>query len=158
LFRRRAIFDFKPSQYNGSQHLSFILNTASAKGPAVDENTSFDSGGNIILNSSYALTTQVPMDAEGRGVFDMHEFKLIDDGKRALRITGHIKYWEDKSISDGQGGWVRYNQFQEIETSTGKVLFNWNSISNIHPSASYEPQPDRWAGSVEDNTNLWDYL
>jgi hypothetical protein len=152
LFHGRGSFDFKPSQYYGSQHLSFILDRTHTKG------ASFKDGGNIILNSSYQFTTGVPMDIGGTDLFDMHEFKLIDDGKRALRITTHVKYWEDASMSNGKGGLLRYEQFQEIESNTGRVLFTWDSMNNVHPSESYVPQPHKWHESLEDNATTWTYL
>jgi hypothetical protein len=90
----------------------------------------------------------------------MHEFNVIDEGKRALKITVHQKYWEfedDGSENIAEGGMVVGNSFQEVGATTGEVIFEWDCLSHIPLSVSHNAKPPRW-GNTGPEAASWNYL
>jgi hypothetical protein len=116
------------------------------------ENISFPEGANLIFDSSYNSLAEIPMGEGGRNTFNIHEFNIVDGGNRVLRIVVNKKHWDNDS---GEGGMVASNGFQEVDTITGEVVFEWDSLSHVLPSASFRPKPNGWGGM---SPATWDDL
>ena len=81
----------------------------------------------------------------------MHEFTIIDQGQRALLISGINIVYNLATVSLGSSSaMILSSFFQEIDISTGNVLFDWKALDHILPSATLEPPPQSEAP--------WDWL
>ena len=67
---------------------------------------------------------------------NMHEFRIINDGRSALVIVG--------IISKRPVGLVTSSGFREVDIATGETLFDWMSLRHINISESMiEPTDPR---------------
>ena len=62
------------------------------------------------------------------------------------------------NVTGGQG-WILNCFFQEVETQTSKVLFQWSALDHVNPSLSYIlPNTTDVSGTGETKDSPWDYL
>ncbi|KAL4876278.1 ASST-domain-containing protein [Aspergillus karnatakaensis] len=116
-------------------------------------------GHGVIMDSHYHIVkTVVP--GGGMAASDMHEFKLINDGKTAL-MTVYQQRQFDMSMWNVKGGmgWVMESVFQEVDVETSKVLFEWRSLDHVDPSVSYTyPGHTDTSGTGFEPRSPWDYF
>ena len=119
--------DFRVSEYNSSFSLSSIFLSSGDGGK----------GQGIIMDSSYTVVNNISVPKLIRN-FNMHELKLIHDGKSALHILGRPEHVElDKTLGSGQEtGWILNMGFQEIDTGTGEIRFQWWAYPEVQPQES----------------------
>ena len=88
------------------------------------------------MNKNYRIVRTV--EAVGSATqMDMHEFRLIDGGKRALVTIYQPRQYDLGAFGVGPGvGWIHDSVFQEIDVETGELLFEWRSLDHIAPSFS----------------------
>jgi len=68
---------------------------------------------------------------------DMHEFKVINNGASALVTSyGQIPYGHFSVNVAGGIGWLLNGWFQEVDVTTGTVIFQWSAIDNVQVSNS----------------------
>jgi hypothetical protein len=106
----------------------------------------------------HIVKTVVP--GGGMAASDMHEFKLINNGKTAL-MTVYQQRQFDMSIWNVKGGmgWLMESVFQEIDVETNKVLFEWRSLDHVDPSVSYTyPGHTDTSGTGLEPRSPWDYF
>lgn len=91
---------------------------------------------------------------------DMHEFRVIEDGKSAL-MTQYLRSVYDLcpwNLCDGLG-YIQEGAFQEVDVDSGKVLFEWRSLDHVDPSESWvDPGTTEISGSGEQPESPWDYF
>lgn len=147
LFDDRPTFDFRVASWNDSQYLTFIA------GEDLRE-YDFPGGSGVVLDNSYRFVQNVD-ERTGRGVMNMHEFNIIDDGRRALMITFGSKF-VDVDLGDDapRKMFVGNNGFSEVDTSTGLPVFSWWALDHIHPSESTVDHPSE-PGHVG---SAWDFF
>ncbi|KAL4762616.1 ASST-domain-containing protein [Aspergillus foveolatus] len=116
-------------------------------------------GHGVIMDNHYHIVkTVVP--GGGMAASDMHEFKLINNGKTAL-MTVYQQRQFDMSIWNIKGGmgWLMESVFQEIDVESGKVLFEWRSLDHVDPSVSYTyPGHTDTSGTGLEPRSPWDYF
>ncbi|KAL7920254.1 Arylsulfotransferase domain-containing protein [Trichoderma austrokoningii] len=136
LFNRSNVYDFRKIRYRGSDALSLI---AGDVGP-----TATATGVGFILNSSYEIVKTIyARDGEQLVHIDMHEFNVIDDGNSALVIIAKKSLTGESTLPDNTNATVRNNGFQEIETETNRIIFQWWAYDHVPASDSpYAPAED----------------
>ena len=68
---------------------------------------------------------------------NMHEFRIINDGRSALLIVGIMEAQNtSKPHSKRPVGRVISSGFREVDIATGETLFNWMSLQHINLSES----------------------
>lgn len=89
------------------------------------------------MNKNYRIVRNVA--AVGAATqMDMHEFHLIDGGKRALITIYQPRQYDLGAFGVGPGlGWIHDSLFQEIDVETGELLFEWRALDHIAPNFSY---------------------
>ncbi|KAF2641339.1 hypothetical protein P280DRAFT_468973 [Massarina eburnea CBS 473.64] len=94
-------------------------------------------GHGVIMDVNYRVVRTV--EAVGSATqTDMHEFRLIDGGKRALVTVYQPRAYDLGPFGIGPGlGWIQDSMFQEIDVETGELLFEWRALDHIAPSFSY---------------------
>lgn len=137
-------------QYKGSDHLCFFQGM---------QQRGYCRGHGLILDDSYNIVRSV---RSGGGISssDMHEFRLINDGKTALMTVYQQSQFDMSPWNIKMGmGWVMESIFQEVDVETGQVLFEWRSLDHVDPSVSYTyPDHTDTSGDGLDSHSPWDYF
>jgi Arylsulfotransferase (ASST) len=91
-------------------------------------------GSGFILDDAYGLRLKFPMTEAPDIYSNMHEFRIINDGRSVLLIVGMAT----PNVSDRHpsAGPIGSNGFREIDIATGKILFDWRSLEHIEVSES----------------------
>jgi hypothetical protein len=91
---------------------------------------------------------------------DMHEFRLVNDGKRALMTVYQQRQFDMSLWNVRTGmGWLMESVFQEIDVETNQVLFEWRSLDHVDPSVSYTyPSSTDTSGTGLEPRSPWDYF
>lgn len=116
-------------------------------------------GHGLIMDKHYRIVKSVEPGSY-QASSDMHEFRVIEDGKSAL-MTQYLRSVYDLcdwDLCDGLG-YIQQGAFQEVEVDTGKVLFEWHSLDHVSPSESYVgPGTTEISGTGEQPDSPWDYF
>jgi hypothetical protein len=146
-FENRNVFDFKAvTSLSSEPQLSFIL------GHSYD--AAEDSGYGMILENNYEVQRKLPL-RQDLGIFDIHEFKIRDDGKTAL-VTVYLSH-EITLHEFGrpeESTWLESGGFAEIDINTAEVIQWWDSFNRIPLPESVHYHPD---SRVEGHPG-WDYV
>lgn len=135
----RATFDFRVSIVNGTQQLSLLL--------LPNKHAGYNPGGaGLLLDATLNISHQVHS-AVGNGIENMHEFNVVENGRRALMIT-YQSYYRQFSASKGytSSGPLRSignPGFAEVDIATGSVIFEWWAIDHISPTESVNELPTK---------------
>ncbi|KAH6637526.1 ASST-domain-containing protein [Boeremia exigua] len=115
-------------EYQGADHICFFQG---------NQHHGWARGHGVIMNNNYRVVRTV--EAVGAATqMDMHEFRLIDGGKRALVTIYQPRQYDLGAFGVGPGiGWIHDSLFQEIDVETGELLFEWRALDHIAPSFSY---------------------
>jgi hypothetical protein len=133
--------DFRVQQYRGQPVLTYDVGQSTG-GPG------HSSGEDVILNQHYQ---QIATVSAGNGLAaDQHEFRLTSNGT-ALITSYHAVPYDLSPYGGPVNGQVYDGVAQEIDIATGKVVFQWDSLSHVPLSDSYIPVP------TTPNTP-WDYF
>lgn len=92
-------------------------------------------GSGFILDDAYGLRLKFPMTEAPHIYPNMHEFRIINDGRSVLLIVGMTT---PRNVSDQRPSaeLIGSNGFREIDIVTGKILFDWRSLEHIEVSES----------------------
>ncbi|KAJ5779382.1 hypothetical protein N7457_007102 [Penicillium paradoxum] len=160
-FDNRNVFDFKAVNSLGPDpHLSFVLQHS--------WDGAEDTGYGVILTNDYQVQRKLPL-RKDLGIFDIHEFKILDDGKTAL-LTIYLSHeiTLEEFGRPGEPTWLETGGFAEIDLNTAEVIQWWDSFNRIplpesvhyHPNSPAEGHPG-WdyvhINSVDKNA-IGDYL
>lgn len=97
----------------------------------------------------------------GRGLAlsDMHELKIVDGDRVLITVYQPKQYDLEKFGIPAAKGWVMSGVFQEINMTSGKVLFEWSSLDHIPLSETYATLGlSPVVGNGLSNTTPWDYF
>lgn len=113
----------------------------------------------MIQNSHYH-TVQTVSSGFGRAPNDIHEFTVLDS-KSAITIIFQPSQYDLSSYGINQAyGWVIEGIFQEIDISSGEVLFEWRSLDHAQssPSNTYNTYGSNGTSNGSSVNQIWDYL
>jgi hypothetical protein len=127
----RGVTDFRVQRYRGRRVLTWWRSRS-------DDGD--DIGRYSIYDSSYRLVKYVRPGNELTG--DMHEF-VITSRNTALMTLSHRVRVKGRSVLEGA--------FQELDLSTGRVVFEWHSIDHVRLVESYYRLP-------RDASRTYDYF
>lgn len=112
------------------------------------------------MDQNYRVVRSVEPSCTYQASSDMHEFYLIDGGRRAL-MTQYVRSVYDLcpwGLCDGLA-YIQSGLFQEIDVESGECLFWWSSIEHVSPEDSYVlPSTTEISGSGESPEMPWDYF
>ena len=95
----------------------------------------------VILDSSYEMLDSF-QSARGSYSWNMHEFKIIDNGRRALYLDGAPYFANDMAVGNESlpTGWVYDIGFREMDLVTKRNVFEWWALDHdVLVSDSSEP-------------------
>jgi hypothetical protein len=144
------VHDFHVCTYQGSDHLCFFQG---------NQENGYGRGQGLIMDNTYTVVNTVHT-GNGATSADMHEFDLIGGGASAL-MTMYMPVHHDLStfgITSGQG-WIMEGCFQEVDTVTKDIIFDWRSLGHVDPSLSFvNPNTTEVSGDGLTKDTAWDYL
>ena len=133
--------DFRVQSYRGKPVLTWAQQTNFEK---LAGGTSV----NYIADDTYRIIATV---TAGNGLnADAHEFLLTPQGTALVTIYDVVTA-ALSSVGGSKNAQVWEGSIQEIDVSTGKVIFEWHSLGKIGFDESYWPLPDS-------STTAWDYI
>ena len=119
--------DFRVQSYSGNPVLTWWQGTGFG---------SISNGTDYIADSSYHVIATVHA---GNGLnADGHEFLLTPQGT-ALITSYHQVPYDLSSVGGPQDGQAVDGVVQEIDVSTGQVIFEWHSLDHVPLADSYQP-------------------
>ncbi|KAK8200679.1 hypothetical protein M8818_005994 [Zalaria obscura] len=119
--------DFRPCTYEGAPHLCMSQ---------MNQQFGYGIGQAMIINSDYKPVATVNTGGNVPPA-DEHEFQLLNNGETAILsayevIPADLSYF---NITTGQG-WLSQGVFQEVNVTSGEVVFEWFSTNHVDPSAT----------------------
>jgi hypothetical protein len=114
----------------------------------------------MIINDNYEIVVDNLQSGDGAPQSDFHEMYVIDGGASVLHsIYEPIQYnLTDYGITSNPQ-WLTQGMFQEVNTTTGDVIFEWHSIDHVPLSTSYvRPGESEVAGNGTSAPSGWDYF
>lgn len=115
-------------------------------------------GTNLFLDSSYrpAATVQSGGKLE---MSDMHELRVLDEESVLITVYQPRAYDLASYGIPAGDGWVMDGVFQEINITSGEVLFQWASLDHVPLSETYAPlRLNPIVGDGLSNNTPWDYF
>ncbi|PSK45242.1 hypothetical protein B9Z65_2382 [Elsinoe australis] len=117
--------NFRPCSYQGSDHLCYSQ---------MNQQLGYGIGQALIVNSDYRTVTAVQTGGNAANA-DMHEFQLIGDGQTAVVASYQAIPYDLSGFNITSGmGWLSQGVFQEVNVTTGEVLYEWFSSNHVDPS------------------------
>ncbi|KAE8411958.1 ASST-domain-containing protein [Aspergillus pseudocaelatus] len=115
-------------------------------------------GRNIILDQDYKQVATV-QSGNGLTLSDMHELNIIDNTSILIAIYQPHRYNLEAYDVPADNGWVMDGVFQEINITSGEVLFEWRSLDHVGISETYTPiRLNTVVGDGLSNATAWDYF
>lgn len=130
MFHHLNMYDFRLAQINGEM-LPTLIYTDHANGLILDRHYNT----NQTVDMFGMELPQWLLDQIGHHhTTNMHDFNVIDDGKRAVMLT---KVYENATLEESRAvGFngectAKYQGFKEVDVATSEILFEWNSHGHI---------------------------
>ena len=117
-------------------------------------------GAGWFLNDSYEVQHTMLL-AKDVDQLNQHEFNVEDHGKRTMIITHGREHLDATDLGVDGEVWVRSDGFQELDTETAEVVFDWKTHDHISLNESTfrnpadEDEPD---GGDYSRSRAWDAL
>lgn len=117
--------DFRVCTYQGSDHLCMSQ---------MNQQYGYGIGQALVINSDYKPVAAVNTGGQAPPA-DEHEFQLLNNGETAILSAYRVIPYDLSgfNITSGQG-WLSEGMFQEVNVTTGEVLFEWFSTNHVDPS------------------------
>ena len=145
LTKTRGIADFRMQRYRGRPVLTWWRGRVSNVGVGED-------GWYVIYDDTYRAVAEVR--AGNDLVGDIHEFLITRNGT-ALFTVYHRLPVDLSSVGGPKEGKIFDGIVQEVDISTGRVLFEWHSWPDVGLKEAYSPPPPAKKG---DKAPPFDYF
>jgi hypothetical protein len=140
----QAATDVRVQQYKGKPVLTWSQ-SGGIGGQAVGQTVDY------ILDNQYRLVKTV---VAGNGYdADSHEFRISPQNTALITVYNTVPY-NLSPVGGPTNGWVTEGVVQEINITSGKVLFEWHSLDHVALSESYNPLPPL----PTTKATAWDYF
>lgn len=149
MYGNRNIFGFMPVDIDGVQHLSFHLPHEVLRDDlAMSERVA----AGVVLNNEYIEVSRTVL--KGRRALDFHEFNVQPGGQSVLLSTTWDAKKSASEIDQGERRLYVYG-FQEIDLSTGIVIFDWDPLAH---DVLLNESCDAKGLSKHANIRSWDFF
>lgn len=120
--------DFKMQSYNGSNYLTFW---------AGKDSGTYGSGKYYMLDSSYEVYKIVEPAGGGNLTGDLHEFHITKNDT-ALMTIYEPAIVDLTSIGGPKKGWIYDSLFQEVNLTSGELIFQWRASDHYSMNETYK--------------------
>ncbi|KAF4962195.1 hypothetical protein FSARC_9710 [Fusarium sarcochroum] len=123
-----------------------------------DHNAGYGHGhGHItILDQHYETIRELR--AGNHKLVDKHEFHIINEETGLIQIYQPVPRDLRKWGAKPEQQWIVNAIIQELDISTGKLLFEWSSLDHVQPDEAVLPINPGQAGSGYNSSDAWDYF
>ncbi|KAK0739468.1 ASST-domain-containing protein [Apiosordaria backusii] len=123
-----------------------------------DHNAGYGHGhGHVTIMDQHYETIR-ELRAGNHKLVDKHEFHIVNEETGLIQIYQPVpRDLSEFGAKEGQQ-WIVDAIFQELDISTGRLLFEWSSLSHISPDESVLPINPGQAGSGYNSSDAWDYF
>ncbi|KAH6696698.1 ASST-domain-containing protein [Leptodontidium sp. MPI-SDFR-AT-0119] len=141
------VYNFHVCSYRGADHLCFHAGT---------QTRTYSKGHGVVMDGQYRVVKTVHAAAEGLPS-DLHEFRLNDNGETALMTIYQPRQLDLRKYGVTSGlGWVLDSMFQEVNITSGELLFEWRSLDHVPPEMGYHALNISEEGQTSETA--WDYF
>ena len=136
-----TVMNLKVQKYQGENYLTFW---AGAKFGGIGM------GNYHMLNSSYDVvrTVSAVSSEQNPRQGDLHDFVITDEGTALLTIYNTTQF-DISAMGRPKDGWIVDSLFQEVDMTTGELIFEWRASDHFDPSESFYLNP--FGGYKESN-------
>lgn len=86
------------------------------------------------LNQNYEVIKEVR--AGNYHIMDKHEFNIINEQTGLIQIYHPVRRFLGKYGATEEQQWIVDAKFQELNLTSGEVIFEWSSLKHISPHES----------------------
>ena len=123
---RTAAYDVNVQPYQGHTVLTYYAGGVDGNGVDVMLNHFYQQVGTVLAGNGYTL--------------GIHEFQLTPQGTALISVDQHVP-WDLSSIGGPKNGTLVDDAVQEVNVTTGQVLWQWDSDQHLSLKASYAGKP-----------------
>jgi hypothetical protein len=125
-YANRIAFDFKMSEFYDDEGMALSGIAQHVNFPKPEKNV----GSGFFLGQDYNIKESFKIRDDWHGM-DLHEFNVIDGGRRVLIVTENVVPYSAKSLGFNEQWWVAKNGFKEIDVKTGETLHEWDTKGHV---------------------------
>ncbi|KAJ5099024.1 hypothetical protein N7532_006025 [Penicillium argentinense] len=141
--------NFHVTKYQGKDVLQAFQGT-------IDSSHGEGFGQHVLLDQSYQhVVTSL---AGNHRVSSIHEFNVVDGKSALIEIFGTVPANLTAYGGNSSQTWLGNGIFQEVDISTGELLFEWNALNHLDPADSLVPLASTAANNALTSASAWDYL
>ncbi|OAA80187.1 Arylsulfotransferase [Akanthomyces lecanii RCEF 1005] len=123
-----------------------------------DHNAGYGHGHGHITFVDQHYETIRELRAGNHKLVDKHEFHIVNEATGLIQIYQPVP----RDLSEWGAGpeqqWIVNSIIQELDISTGKLLFEWSSLDHVAPDEAILPINPGQAGSGYNSSDAWDYF
>jgi hypothetical protein len=113
-------------------------------------------GHTTIMDQHYETIREVR--AGNHKLTDKHEFHVINEETAVIQIYQPVPRDLTAWGASEEQQWIVNAIFQEIDMTTGELLFEWESLQHVAPDEAILPINPGQAGSGYNSSDAWDYF
>ncbi|KAF1962788.1 hypothetical protein CC80DRAFT_487258 [Byssothecium circinans] len=113
-------------------------------------------GHTTIMNKHYETIRELR--AGNHKLTDKHEFHVISDNTAVIQVYQPVPRDLTPWGASEEQQWIVNAIFQELDITTGELLFEWTSLDHVSPDESVLPINPGQAGSGYNSSDSWDYF
>ncbi|KAK4164317.1 ASST-domain-containing protein [Cladorrhinum sp. PSN259] len=123
-----------------------------------DHNAGYGHGHGHITILDHHYETIRELRAGNHKLVDKHEFHIIKEETGLIQIYQPVPRDLTPWGAKPEQQWIVNAIFQELDITTGRLLFEWSSLDHVSPSESLLPINTGQAGSGYNSSDAWDYF
>ncbi|KFG83575.1 hypothetical protein MANI_016079 [Metarhizium anisopliae] len=123
-----------------------------------DHNAGYGHGHGHITFIDQRYETIRELRAGNHKLVDKHEFHIVNEETGLIQIYQPVPRDLTKWGASPEQQWIVNAIIQELDISTGKLLFEWSSLDHVNPDETILPINPGQAGSGYNSSDAWDYF
>ncbi|KAF2016951.1 hypothetical protein BU24DRAFT_419992 [Aaosphaeria arxii CBS 175.79] len=113
-------------------------------------------GHTTIMDQHYETVRELR--AGNHKLTDKHEFHVVSDNTAVIQVYQPVPRDLTAYGASEEQQWIVNAIFQELDITTGELLFEWASLDHVAPDEAILPINPGQAGSGYNSSDAWDYF
>ncbi|CAG7925108.1 unnamed protein product [Penicillium olsonii] len=143
------VANFHPTTYHGKPVLQAFQGT-------IDSAHGEGFGQSVLLDQNYQHV--VTSTGANHRISSIHEFHVIDGKTALIEVFDIIRTNLSSYGGNSSQQWLGNGVFQEIDLTSGDLVFEWNAFDHVDPSESQTSLGWKTSNSGLTFTQAWDYF
>ncbi|KAI9903123.1 hypothetical protein N3K66_002475 [Trichothecium roseum] len=123
-----------------------------------DHNAGYGHGHGHITFVDQHYETIRELRAGNHKLVDKHEFHIVNEETGLIQIYQPVPRDLTEWGASPEQQWIVNAIIQELDISTGELLFEWSSLDHVQPDEAILPINPGQAGSGYNSSDAWDYF